>query len=213
MKFWVTDVQHTKISWDLKKIFIHQTNCLVKWKTTREVTQTLSTGKGEKKKRKRKKLRPTFLRWWQRDIAPQQKSADCFLSQKLEKIHPTNVRGLRSGGGGGGGWGGGRRTLHSTWRDDHLGQKCKQNSSRGSKSEKCNIPKTKTTESHFSRVSSLSHANKRSSYPTKNLKIANSEPMKLIIIYYFHHHLHHYEKNSMKFIPHPHHPGKHNPPF
>lgn len=40
-----------------KNIFIHQTNCLVKWKTTRKVTQTLSTRKGEKKKNKRKRKR------------------------------------------------------------------------------------------------------------------------------------------------------------
>lgn len=94
----------------------------------------------------------------------------------------------------GAGWGQ-RYSTDSTWRDNQLGQKCKQNSSLGSKSEKCNIPITKTPEFHFSRVSSLSHANKRSSYPTKNLKIANCEPIKLIIIYYFHYHLHHQEKN------------------
>lgn len=72
-------------------------------------------------------------------------------------------------------------------------------------------PITKIPESHFSRVSSLSHAYKRSSYSTKNLKIANCEPIKLIIIYYFHLHLH--EKNSIRGISHPHHPGKHNLPF
>lgn len=54
-EIWVTDLQQRKISWDWKKIFIHQTNCLVKRKTTREVTQTLGTRKGEKKKKKKKK--------------------------------------------------------------------------------------------------------------------------------------------------------------
>ena len=164
------------------------------------------------KKKKKKRIEANFFKMMTTWHSSLTKVGGLFSFWEARKKSTLGMAGDWEAAVRGAGWGQ-RYSTDSTSRDNQLGQKCKQNSSLGSKSEKCNIPITKTPEFHFSRVSSLSHANKRSSYPTKNLKIANCEPIKLIIIYYFHHHLHHHEKISIRIIPHPHHPGKHNPPF
>lgn len=164
------------------------------------------------KKKKRKRIEANFFKMMTTWHSSLTKVGGLFSFWEARKKSTLGMAGDWEAAVRGAGWGQ-RYSTDSTWRDNQLGQKCKQNSSLGSKREKCNIPITRTPEFHFSRVSSFSHANKRSSYPTKNLKIANCEPIKLIIIYYFHHHLHHHEKISIRIIPHPHHPGKHNPPF